>query len=381
MDVTKTGSINDSDLNTTSEFSQVRIFSHNINMADTTAPNTPSTSINKVGSFIVLSIFGDNYGVMKIASHQEAAEEHLLRLAVDWVHDNIGKNNYVDTLNEEKLPKKVGFYVQNVKNISTTKTQILKRVNAIQVQEVETPGGWVASATKTFTEKLHGFFVVISTEISVVLETEHSQILKELAARVSKEYDTIMDDYRTKLTEVDIAANEKMAQLEATFRAEFDALADDKSHVTNELNDANDKIKEMAAKLHSLQTDLDNARDEVEQLRWTASKCHRVGIKTARSENNLTVKRSKEVEAKRDSAYKELLDEFTASPPSLKPPMAPMSKPLPPTTPSTRKPQRLLLTESTDDIDAVIKSGHCTIDLSSVTDPWSTDFDPEPHHN
>ena len=305
-------------------------------------------------SFIVVSVMNDDYTVMKITSNYEDADAYLRQMSIDWCYDNMGKNNFVDTFHEEKLPAKPGFYVQYIK---TLPRNVVKKVVATQVYEVES-SGWTGKY-KTYGEKQQAVFMILGSDISILQKKDHEEALQTQEAKFAKEYERSMDDFR-----------DTLRHKEATFAK----LVEERDQLVAELIELRYKVESQYEDLEAKELDFEKLRREhstsiddvdrltaqVEQLKWQYSRCNcndssATLTKSNRKTDDMTAYQMlKKAQVDHKSKYQTLLDELNTNPPVLRTPGDRRSK----------KERRLLLTESTDDLDEVIKEGNIVIDLS-----------------
>ena len=321
-------------------------------------------------SYIVLSIFGDVHMIMKISSNLAETEEYTHQLAKDWVCDNIGKNNFVDTFNEVALPQKPGYYVQTAKVSEASSKTMVKKINAIQVIEAEA-SGWTGKY-KACCEKLHGCFMILSSSIQVMLKETHEKVLDALTETVTHEYDRIKADCHDLISEKETIWETRLNDLTKErdeTQAEAIRRREDLERALLELEDKEISLAAVNKTMESLMAELDTAKEELECLRWRVS---RGGADNLPPPTLKTSRSAKDIQTEQKRKCRELMDELHTNPPQLK---SVAFKPTP-------KEKRLLLTESTDDLDEVIKTGKCTIDLCEQN-AWSepVSFRSEPHHN
>lgn len=168
---------------------------------------------------IVLSTIGTDTKVLHGCDSRESAIDYIKSLATKWACDNVGVNNFVDTLEATELPQRAGFYIQYTDR--NTRTEI------VASQVIATPvSGWTGTYNTYTTKQLTRWFIV---------ETEANLVLASALDKLSSDVDAMVMEYREldEVREADISslssqlddANGVISTLEVRIRELEDTIA------------------------------------------------------------------------------------------------------------------------------------------------------------
>lgn len=170
----------------------------------------------------ILCTVGDATKVLHACDTREAAIDYIKTIAIKWACDNVGVNNFVDTLEVATLPSRAGFYIQYADKNT--------RVEIIASQVIVTPTrGYLGTYNEVTVKRMCRWSVV---------ETDANIVLSERVDKLSREVEKIINEYRD--------AESDRAAIQSSLDAELTA--------------ANNTIAELRAQIHDLEATIE-ARD------------------------------------------------------------------------------------------------------------------------
>lgn len=185
---------------------------------------------------LIISTVADTVKVLHALDTRDAAIDYIKTIATKWVCDNVGINNFVDTLEADTLPQRAGFYIQY--SDKNTRSEI----TASQV--IATPvSGWTGTY-HTYSTKPICKWSIIETDANIVLRETRDKLIRDVDSIVA-DYRTAEEEHRVVVTgleqRLDITTNNLKQQLDANGELERQLTA-----ALETITQLNAKIRELS---------------------------------------------------------------------------------------------------------------------------------------
>lgn len=210
--------------------------------------------------YIVESDIAGKRQLKAIRPSLDEARDDLRQLATSYVCDNVGKNNFVDTLQDAKLPAKSGLF------LSWDAVSDQRRILLVQNDEV-VQAGWFSSTKQFHAKTVGSFYIVEATFDNIVTKQCMDDKVENMRSHLEKGYDQIVDDYKDAVE----SSNEVIEHSKREIENLREACASRDETIRQIRYSIEEKYvdKEVAARLRATQEDLD---DYVRRLRLAERK-------------------------------------------------------------------------------------------------------------
>lgn len=157
--------------------------------------------------FCVISIIGDKLAVKYVTGNFDKAEKSMKNYAVEYVHYEIGKKNYVNTLTPEYSGKSVSEYPEGLILKKCDENEIISTgsIKKIQIWRNTRVSGWVSNSMKS---EYIGHFGIYSAESAEIPETSDITEFPEKTQQknIIRKNDKLIDELKQYIREKNIFA-------------------------------------------------------------------------------------------------------------------------------------------------------------------------------